>query len=172
MTGRSRMESNTRPVVLYDTTLRDGAQMEGISLSVGDKLKIAQKLDELGVHYIEGGWPGSNPKDAEFFVKAQGLKLTNATIAAFGSTRKANTSVEKDVNIRALLDAQTEVITLVGKSSDLHVRRVLETTPEENLDMIADSIRYLKSHGRTVFFDAEHFFDGFKEDPEYALKTI
>ncbi|MFQ5872513.1 MAG: citramalate synthase [Dehalococcoidia bacterium] len=166
------MESNTRSVVLYDTTLRDGAQMEGISLSVGDKLKIARKLDELGVHYIEGGWPGSNPKDAEFFVKAQGLKLANATIAAFGSTRKANTSVEKDSNIRALLDAQTEVITLVGKSSALHVRRVLETTPEENLDMIADSIRYLKSHGRTVFFDAEHFFDGFKEDPEYALKTI
>ncbi len=166
------MAKETPKVILYDTTLRDGTQMEGISFSVEDKLKIARKLDELGVHYIEGGWPGANPKDAEFFARIQDLDLANATIAAFGSTRRANTSVEKDANIRALLDAQTQVITLVGKSSALHVRRVLETTPEENLDMIADSIRYLKSHGRTVFYDAEHFFDGFKEDPEYSLKTI
>ncbi|MEE9198457.1 MAG: citramalate synthase, partial [Dehalococcoidia bacterium] len=166
------MAKETPKVILYDTTLRDGTQMEGISFSVEDKLKIARKLDELGVHYIEGGWPGANPKDAEFFARIQDLDLANATIAAFGSTRRANTSVEKDANIRALLDAQTQVITLVGKSSALHVRRVLETTPEENLDMIADSIRYLKSHGRTVFYDAEHFFDGFKEDPEYSLKTV
>ena len=166
------MADQPSKVVLYDTILRDGAQMEGISFSVEDKLKIACKLDELGIHYIEGGWPGSNPKDAEFFARAQALNLSNATITAFGSTRRADISVEKDANIQALLDAQTKVITLVGKSSALHVRRVLETTPEENLDMIADSVRYLKSHDRTVFFDAEHFFDGFKEDKEYALKTI
>ena len=166
------MATQTRKVVLYDTTLRDGAQMEGLSLSVEDKLKIARKLDDLGVHYIEGGWPGSNPKDAEVFARVQNLNLTNATIVAFGSTRKANISVDKDINIRALLDAQTDVVTLVGKSSALHVRRVLETTLEENLDMIADSVSYLKSQGRTVFFDAEHFFDGFKEDAEYSLKTL
>ena len=166
------MATQTRSIVLYDTTLRDGSQMEGLSLSVEDKLKIARKLDELGVHYIEGGWPGSNPKDAEFFARAQNLKLENATLVAFGSTRKANISVDKDVNILALLDSQTKVVTIVGKSSALHVRRVLGTTPEENLDMIADSITYLKSQGRTLFFDAEHYFDGFKEDPEYSLKTI
>ncbi len=158
--------------MLYDTTLRDGSQMEGISLSVEDKLKIAQKLDQLGVHYIEGGWPGSNPKDAEFFERARSLELKTSKIAAFGSTRHANVSVEEDANIKALLDADTEVITLVGKSSAVHVRHVLETTPEENLDMIADSVRYLKSKGREVFFDGEHFFDGFKDDPEYALKTV
>ena len=166
------MKTQAAKVVLYDTTLRDGTQMEGISLSVEDKLKIAKKLDELGVHYIEGGWPGSNPKDAEFFARAQDLDLTHSIIAAFGATRRANISVEKDPQIQALLDADTKVITLVGKSSALHVKRILETTPEENLDMIADSIRYLKSQGRRVFFDAEHFFDGFKEDPDYALKTV
>ena len=166
------MAGETPKVVLYDTTLRDGAQMEGISLSVEDKLKITGKLDELGIHYIEGGWPGSNPKDAEFFARARSLKLANSTIVAFGSTRRVSASADKDANLRALLEAQTKVITLVGKSSALHVRRVLETTPEENLDMIADSIRHLKSHGRSVFYDAEHFFDGFKEDPEYSLKTV
>src|SRR3990170_326854 len=147
-------------VELYDTTLRDGAQMEGISLSVEDKLKIARKLDELGVHYIEGGWPGSNPKDVEFFERAKSLRLSNATLAAFGSTRRAGGSAEDDANLKALLEANTEVVTIVGKANDVHVRDVLETTTEENLAMIADSIRFLKSHGRRVFFDAETSFAG------------
>ena len=161
-----------RRVDLYDTTLRDGAQMEGISLSVEDKLKIARRLDELGVSYIEGGWPGSNPKDAEFFVRARGLTLANARLAAFGSTRRANIDVEKDANLRALVDAGTSVVTIVGKSSDYQVRRVLETTQEENLAMIGDSICYLKSQGLAVFFDAEHYFDGFALDREYALQCL
>ncbi len=157
---------------LYDTTLRDGAQMEGMSLSVEDKLKIARKLDELGVHYIEGGWPGSNPKDAEFFVRAQSVNFRNARLAAFGSTRKAGGDAETDANLRALLDARTPVVTLVGKTSDLHVRDVLGTTPEENLSMIADSVRMMVAHGRTVFFDAEHFFDGFASNRAYALSCL
>jgi 2-isopropylmalate synthase len=157
---------------LYDTTLRDGAQMEGMSLSVEDKLKIARKLDELGVHYIEGGWPGSNPKDAEFFVRAQAVNFRNARLAAFGSTRKAGGDAETDANLRALLDARTPVVTLVGKTSDVHVRDVLGTTAEENLSMIADSVRMMVSHGRTVFFDAEHFFDGFVANGEYALSCL
>ena len=159
-------------IELYDTTLRDGAQYEGISLSVGDKLAIARRLDQLGVHYIEGGWPGSNPKDAEFFAQAKSLGLAHATLAAFGSTRKANIRVSRDENLRALLDSGAPVLTLVGKSSDLHVTKVLETSLEENLAMIADSVSYLKEHGRMVFFDAEHFFDGFKSDAEYALQTV
>ncbi len=159
-------------VQLYDTTLRDGAQMEGISLSVEDKLKIAGKLDELGVHYIEGGWPGSNPKDAEFFVRAQSLELRNARLAAFGSTRRPGGSAGDDANLRALLDAQTPVVTIVGKANDVHVRDVLRTTDEENLAMIADSVRFLKEHGRTVFFDAEHYFDGYASDADYALRCL
>ena len=163
------------PVELYDTTLRDGTQMEGISLSVEDKLKIARKLDELGVHYIEGGWPGSNPKDEEFFARASapgGLVLRNARLAAFGSTRRAGSKAESDLNLRALVDAGTPVVTIVGKAHDLHVTRILETTTEENLAMIADSIRYLKSQGLRVFFDAEHFFDGFASEREYALQWL
>jgi 2-isopropylmalate synthase len=159
-------------VELYDTTLRDGAQMEGLSLSVEDKLKIARKLDELGVHYIEGGWPGSNPKDAEFFVRAQSLNLQHARLAAFGSTRKAGGDAASDANLRALLDARTPVVTLVGKTHDLHVRDVLETSLEENLAMIADSVRLMKQHHRTVFFDAEHFFDGFRANGAYALQCL
>ncbi|OGO52569.1 MAG: citramalate synthase [Chloroflexi bacterium RBG_16_68_14] len=159
-------------VQLYDTTLRDGAQMEGISLSVEDKLKIARKLDELGVHFIEGGWPGSNPKDAEFFARAQSLQFQHAQLAAFGSTRRAGGSAETDANLRALLDSGTPVITIVGKANDVHVRDVLETTPEENLAMIADSVRFLKSHGRVVFFDAEHYFDGYFSDRDYALQCL
>jgi 2-isopropylmalate synthase len=159
-------------VELYDTTLRDGAQMEGMSLSVEDKLKIARKLDELGVHYIEGGWPGSNPKDAEFFVRAQSLNLQHARLAAFGSTRKAGGQTDTDANLRALIDARTPVVTLVGKAHELHVRDVLETTLEENLAMIADSVRYIAAQGRTVFFDAEHFFDGFVSDQKYALACL
>ena len=157
---------------LYDTTLRDGTQMEGISLSVEDKLKIAQKLDELGIHYIEGGWPGSNPKDAEFFVRAQSLRLRNAKIAAFGSTRRAGVRAEDDPNLRALLDAHTPAVTLVGKANAEHVRLVLETTREENLAMIRDSVAYMKGQGKVVFFDAEHFFDGFRDNAEYALECL
>jgi 2-isopropylmalate synthase len=159
-------------VELYDTTLRDGAQMEGMSLSVEDKLKIARKLDELGVHYIEGGWPGSNPKDAEFFVRAQSLNLQQARLAAFGSTRRAGGDAATDANLRALLDARTPVVTLVGKAHDLHVREVLETSLEENLAMIADSVRLMKENGRTVFFDAEHFFDGVYADRDYAVQCL
>ena len=157
---------------LYDTTLRDGAQQEGISLSAEDKIRITLRLDELGVHYVEGGWPGSNPKDAEYFRRAKGLSLANAQVAAFGSTRRAGVRVEDDGNVRALIAADTPVVTLVGKSSDLHVHRVLETTPEENLAMIADTVSYFKRHGRTVFYDAEHFFDGFKLNADYTLQTL
>ncbi len=159
-------------VELYDTTLRDGTQMEGISLSVEDKLKIARKLDELGVDYIEGGWPGSNPKDAEFFAAARSLHLQNARIAAFGSTRRAGIEAENDPNLRALIDAATPVVTLVGKANEMHVRHILETSLEENLAMIADSVAYLKGRGLMVFFDAEHFFDGFRDNPDYALACL
>jgi 2-isopropylmalate synthase len=159
-------------VKLYDTTLRDGAQSEGISFSVVDKLHIAQKLDELGIHYIEGGWPGSNPKDAEFFERVGKLKLKHARIAVFGSTRRRGLKAEEDNNLTMLVKTSAKIATLVGKSSDLQVINVLKTTLEENLDMIADSIRYLKSKGMEVFLDAEHFFDGFKHNPEYSLKTL
>jgi 2-isopropylmalate synthase len=159
-------------VQLYDTTLRDGTQSEGISLSVNDKLKITQRLDEFGIDYIEGGWPGSNPKDVEYFERVQELDLKHAKIAAFGSTRRKNSPVEGDPNIKALVDAQTPVVTVVGKSWDLHVYDVLETTPEENLKMIEESVAYLKSLGKEVVYDAEHFFDGYKANPEYALATV
>lgn len=159
-------------VQLYDTTLRDGAQQEGISFSVEDKLKIAQKLDELGINFIEGGWPGSNPKDTEFFARAQGLNLAYAILVAFGSTRHARSRAEEDTNLQALLEARTEVVTIVGKSWDKQVTHVLETTLEENLSMIKDSVAYLKSRGLRVFFDAEHFFDGYRANPEYALEVV
>ncbi len=158
--------------MLYDTTLRDGAQSEGISFSVDDKLKITQRLDEFGMHYIEGGWPGSNPKDEAFFQRARNLKLKGAKIAAFGATLKKGAQPEHDLNIQALLAADTQVVTLVGKSWDLHVRRVLETTLEENLAMIEKSVAYFKFHGREVIYDAEHFFDGYKANPEYAIATL
>jgi 2-isopropylmalate synthase len=157
---------------LYDTTLRDGAQSEGISFSVVDKLHIARKLDELGIHYIEGGWPGSNPKDAEFYRRVKELKLKNAKIVAFGSTRRAGIKAEEDNNLLMLVEAGVDYATLVAKSSNLHVERVLKTTLDENLAMIADSIRFLKRKGIQVFFDAEHFFDGYKSDARYALKTL
>lgn len=159
-------------VFLYDTTLRDGTQREGLSLSLADKLKIAQKLDEFGMHYIEGGWPGSNPKDAEFFDAVQGMTFKNAKIAAFGSTRKKDSRPEDDPNLQALVAAKTPVVTMVGKSWDLHVRDVLEVDPEENLAMISESIAYMKSLGKEVLYDAEHFFDGYKANPEYALLTV
>ncbi|MFQ5575615.1 MAG: citramalate synthase, partial [Anaerolineae bacterium] len=159
-------------IYLYDTTLRDGTQREGISLSCDDKLKIARRLDEFGIHYIEGGWPGSNPKDAEFFERVKSLHLKHAKIAAFGSTRYKNTPCETDANIRALVAAGTPVVTLVGKSWDLHVDVVLEAGRAENLAMIADSVAYFKRLGKEVIYDAEHFFDGYKANPDYALQTI
>jgi 2-isopropylmalate synthase len=158
-------------VELYDTTLRDGAQMEGISLSAEDKVRIARRLDELGVHYIEGGWPGANPKDIEFFDRMRDVRL-NAKLVAFGSTRRAGVDAAKDVTLNALVSAGTDYVTIVGKANDVHVRSVLETSFEENLAMIADSVRYLKSKGKAVFFDAEHFFDGFASDRDYALGCL
>ena len=159
-------------VSLYDTTLRDGTQGEGISLSVADKLAVCKRLDELGVHYIEGGWPGSNPRDAEFFERAKSMRLANATLTAFGSTRRAKISADEDANLAALLEAETPVVTLVGKSWDLHVTRVLETSLEENLAMISDSVAFLVERGRRVFFDAEHFFDGYKANADYAIQAV
>ncbi|MDP3702860.1 MAG: citramalate synthase, partial [Candidatus Omnitrophota bacterium] len=158
-------------VELYDTTLRDGAQTEGISYSVTDKLRITEKLDALGVAYIEGGWPGSNPKDAEFFRKARSLRLKTATLAAFGSTRRAATPA-KDPNLQALLKAETPVITIFGKSWDLHVRDVLKISLDANLKVIEDSVAFLKRHGRRVIYDAEHYFDGYKANRAYTLNTL
>ena len=158
-------------VQLYDTTLRDGAQEEGISFSVEDKLKICQKLDELGIDFIEGGWPGSNPKDSEFFTQARNLRLKHSTLVAFSSTRHVNSRAKEDLNLQALLHAKTKVVTIVGKAWDKQVTRVLETTLEENISMITDSISYLRAKGLRVFFDAEHFFDGYKDNPEYALQV-
>ncbi len=159
-------------IQLYDTTLRDGTQREGLSLSVEDKVKIARVLDRLGVSYIEGGWPGSNPKDAEFFRRMRKEPPRRARIAAFGSTCRAGVPAEDDTNLRALLAAETPVVTIVGKSSTLHVERVLETTRNENLRMIAESVAYLKQAGKEVIYDAEHFFDGYDLDSEYALASL
>jgi len=159
-------------VELYDTTLRDGTQAEGISLSVDDKLRITQKLDELGVHYIEGGWPGSNPKDVEYFARVQDIPLQNAVICAFSYTGRAGLRVDEDTNLAMLLGAQTPVVTIVGKTWDLHVREVLRVTPDQNLKMIEDTIAYLRSKGRRVIYDAEHFFDGYRANPEYAMRTL
>ncbi|MCP9455966.1 MAG: citramalate synthase [Nitrospira sp.] len=156
---------------IYDTTLRDGAQAEDVSFSVDDKVRIAQKLDELGVHYIEGGWPGANPKDIEFFQRIKTIPL-QATVVAFGSTRKASNAVQKDQNLQALLAAETKTITLFGKTWPLHVTDALGISLAKNLELIEDSIAYLCEKGRRVFYDAEHFFDGYKADPDYALQTI
>ncbi|MCH8113986.1 MAG: citramalate synthase, partial [Chloroflexi bacterium] len=159
-------------VELYDTTLRDGTQQEGISLSVEDKLAITERLDQLGIDVIEGGFAGANPKDDEYFRRVQSLDLKHAQIAAFGNTRRANGDAASDLTLKALLDTNAPVLTLVGKSSEYQVRVVLQTSLEENLAMIADSVRYLKARDRRVFFDAEHFFDGYKLDRDYALQTL
>jgi 2-isopropylmalate synthase len=159
-------------VALYDTTLRDGTQGEGISLSVDDKLKITRLLDRLGIHYVEGGWPGSNPKDVEYFRRVQELNLEQIRVAAFGSTCRVGSQPQKDANIQALLEAETPVVAVVGKSWALHVRDVLRTTPEENLRIIRESVTHLKAQGREVIYDAEHFFDGYKADPGYATATL
>jgi 2-isopropylmalate synthase len=162
----------TRPEIeIYDTTLRDGTQGEGVALSVADKLRIAERLDGFGVHYIEGGWPGSNPKDVEFFERAKQRTFHRARLAAFGSTRRKDVPVERDEQVRLLLDAETPVVTIFGKTWPLHVHEVLQTTGEENLAMIADTVRFLKEHGRFVVYDAEHAFDGYKDDREYAIAT-
>jgi 2-isopropylmalate synthase len=161
-----------RCVSIYDTTLRDGTQGTGISFSVLDKIRVAEKLDAFGVGYIEGGWPGSNPRDVAFFEEAAKREWKTAKIAAFGSTRRGGVSVETDAQVRTLLDARTPVVTIVGKTWLLHVTEVLGVSPEENLAMIADTVAHLKSNGREVFYDAEHFFDSYKDNPEYSLRTV
>ena len=155
-------------VEIYDTTLRDGSQGEGINFSVADKLRIAERLDAFGIHYIEGGWPGSNPKDIAFFAEARRRKFKRARLAAFGATRRKGVAVQNDEQVRLLLDAETPVVTIVGKTWLLHVKEVLRTTPEENLKMIGDTVRYLKDHDKFVIYDAEHSFDGFRDEPDYA----
>jgi 2-isopropylmalate synthase len=159
-------------IQLYDTTLRDGTQREGVSLSCDDKLRIARRLDDLGVTFIEGGWPGSNPKDAEFFERARDLSWKHALVAAFGSTCRVGGGPEDDANIRALLDSGAPVCTVVGKTWTLHVKDVLRTTLDENLRIIEKSLAFLRERGRRVVYDAEHFFDGYRADPEYALETL
>jgi len=159
-------------VALYDTTLRDGSQREGLSFSLTDKLKITEWLDRLGVHFIEGGWPGSNPKDREYFERVADLPLEGAQVAAFGSTRRAGVAVEDDANVTALVDAGTPVVTVFGKSWLFHVAKVLGTTPEENLRMIAETIARLREEGRRVIYDAEHFFDGHCDEAAYATETL
>ena len=159
------------PILLYDTTLRDGTQGENINFSADEKLEIALKLDEMGFHYIEGGWPGSNPRDMAFFKLAQRASFKNATLAAFGATRRPGTMVEADANIRALLESETSEVAIFGKTWDLHVEGILGITLAENIAMIRESVAYLKSHGREVVYDAEHFFDGYRDNPEYAVDT-
>src|SRR5438876_2110050 len=161
----------TPEVEIYDTTLRDGSQGQGVSFSVADKLRIAERLDAFGVHYIEGGWPGSNPKDIEFFDEARSRRFGRARLAAFGSTRREDARAEADEQVRLLVGADTPVVTIFGKTWLLHVREVLQTTPDENLAMIEDTVRYLKQEGRFVVYDAEHAFDGYKDDREYALAS-
>jgi 2-isopropylmalate synthase len=163
---------SVRTVEVYDTTLRDGSQREGISYTLDDKLRIAKKLDEFGVAFIEGGWPGSNPKDAEFFARARDTEFRRSLVTAFGSTRRAKLGPESDPSLKAMLEAGTKVCTLFGKSSTLHVIEVLRTTLEENLAMIEESVRFLVSEKRRVIYDAEHFFDGYNADPGYALETL
>ncbi|MFA5961307.1 MAG: citramalate synthase [Parcubacteria group bacterium] len=159
-------------VKIYDTTLRDGTQGEGMSLSVADKVRIARKLDEFGVHYIEGGWPGSNPKDREFFEVMKTQKLKNAKLTAFGSTHLAKNTPETDENLKELVDSGVTVATIFGKSWTVHVEEVLRISPERNLEIIEGSVKFLKKNIATVFYDAEHFFDGYKNNPEYALLTL
>ena len=160
------------PLEIYDTTLRDGVQREGLNLSLEDKLKIAQRLDRLGVAYIEGGYPGSNPRDAEFFARAKELSWTHATIVAFGSSRYKGNRAEDDPNLRILADAGTSVVTIVCKNNAVQVRDVLGVSLDENLAMIRDSVGFLRDNGKRVFYDAEHFFDGWKHDETYARACL
>lgn len=159
-------------IAYFDTTLRDGTQGEGLSLSAEDKVRIAQRLDALGIRYIEGGWPGSNPKDMAFFDRAKGLSFRQARIVAFGSTCRWGNTPESDPNIRALIQAETPAVSIFGKTWLLHVDRALGITPAQNLELIRTSVAYLKAHGKEVVYDAEHFFDGYKDDPDYAMQTL
>src|SRR5437868_13839046 len=159
-------------IFTFDTTLRDGTQGESISFSVEDKLIIAQKLDELGIDYIEGGWPGSNPKDKEFFARARELDLRHAKLTAFGSTRFAKNPVQEDRNVQELVAAGTPAVAIFGKSWDLHVSRALGITEDENLALIRETVAYVKEHGKEVIYDAEHFFDGYIHDRDFALRTL
>ncbi len=160
-------------VEIFDTTLRDGSQLEGISLTVEDKLRIAEQLDHLGVHYIEGGWPGANPKDEEFFRRARTeLRLSTSTLVAFGSTRRVKGKVDDDATLRNLVEAGTSTVCIVGKAWDYHVLEALRTTLDEGVAMVADSIAHLKQAGLRVFFDAEHFFDGYRNNPEFSLRVL
>jgi 2-isopropylmalate synthase len=161
-----------KEIKIYDTTLRDGSQGEGISFSVMDKIRIAKELDMLGVHYIEGGWPGSNPKDMEFFLKMAKIQLKSSQLTAFSMTRRLNTKAEEDPNIKSLVKSGAKIITIVGKTWDLHVTDVLKTNLNENTAMIKDTVTFLSSRGLTVFYDAEHFFDAYKSNKEYAIKTL
>jgi 2-isopropylmalate synthase len=161
-----------RHIEIYDTTLRDGSQAEDIAFSVEDKLRITETLDELGVHYIEGGWPGSNPKDAEYFKKVRKLPLQNSVVVAFGSTHRPKHRVEDDHNIKTLIESKARIVTIYGKTWDFHVKEALKISLAANLDIIYNSIAYLKKHVEKVFFDAEHFFDGYKDNPEFAIKCL
>ncbi|MCP4688249.1 MAG: citramalate synthase, partial [Desulfobacterales bacterium] len=160
------------PIFLYDTTLRDGTQGENINFSAEEKIKIAQWLDDLGIPYIEGGWPGSNPRDKRFFELAKGVSFKNARLTAFGSTRRPGVRAEDDENLQALIASETPVVAVFGKTWDLHVEKVMNNTREENLAMIRDTVEFLKANGREVVYDAEHFFDGYKESRDYALETL
>ena len=159
-------------IFTFDTTLRDGTQGESVSFSADDKLVIAQKLDDLGIDYIEGGWPGSNPKDKEFFLRAASLHLKHARLTAFGSTRFAKNPVHEDRNVLALVEAGTPTVAIFGKTWDLHVKRALGITEAENLKLISETVKYLKDHGKEVIYDAEHFFDGYLANPDYAMQTL
>jgi len=160
------------PVLLYDTTLRDGTQGENINFTPDEKLRIARRLDDIGIHYIEGGWPGSNPRDRQFFELAKSAEFKNARLTAFGSTRRPGISASEDQNLLALLESETPAVTIFGKTWDLHVEKIMDNTPDENLAMIRESVAFLKEHGREVIYDAEHFFDGYKDNREYALQTL
>ena len=159
-------------IYFYDTTLRDGSQGEGVVFSVDDKIRIAKKLDALGIDYIEGGWPGSNPRDLEFFRKANNINFRHAKLAAFGSTKRAGNCADQDLVLQNLLAANTPVVAIFGKSWGFQVENVLRISPEENLNIIEDSVRFLKSNGKEVVYDAEHFFDGYKANPSYALDSL
>ncbi|MDX2254153.1 MAG: citramalate synthase [Pseudanabaenaceae cyanobacterium bins.39] len=172
MNNLNRQFPLPQQLVIYDTTLRDGTQREGLSLSIEDKIRIAERLDRLGVHFIEGGWAGANPKDGEFFRRMQDHRLQQAELVVFCSTRRAGIRADQDPMLVPILAAQTRWITIFGKSWDLHVTEGLRTTLTENLAMIADTIAYLKSHDRQIIYDAEHWFDGYKQNPDYALETL
>lgn len=172
MTTLNMYNKAMRKIEIYDTTLRDGGQSEDIAFSVEDKIRITRQLDELGVHYIEGGWPGANPRDVEYFAKVRKLDLSKATVVAFGSTHHPKKKPEHDSILKALVEAETSAITIFGKTWDFHVREALRISLDRNLEIIHDSIAYLKKHAEKVFFDAEHFFDGYRNNPEYAMKCL